>query len=143
MAKTLVIYNNSDNSICGYARVAQDQDAKLYPPDPQNQTVIEIPMDHPAFWNQPQYKIASGQLVQKNVVQLAASAPSFPADGTSTVDLTFTGLNAAATVQVGGQAVTVSPTDNVITLSADAPQTFNVQLVDEDQWSNAVTVEAQ
>lgn len=143
MGKALVIYDTATSSIKGVNWVSQDKDADHYPLDPSTETALEVPADHPVMQSQQPWKIANGQLVQKNLVTLSASAATFPADGTSTVDLTFTGLSAAASVQVGNQAVTISPADNVITLSSDTPQSFTVQLVDADQWSNPVTVEAQ
>lgn len=94
-------------------------------------------------WSHPnRFKVISGQVTEKNIVTLTASATTFAADGTTSVSLTFSNLNASASVQVGGQAVTVSPTDNVITLTADAPKQFTIQLIDANQWSNALTVEA-
>lgn len=137
-----VVFNNSDSSIVAYYRFGYEQPIDRVAPDPQAQTALAIDTNHPAFSNQAQWKIQDGQLIRKNIVTLSASSPTFPADGTSSVDLTFTGLTASGSVEVGGNAVTVSPSDNVITLTCDAPRAFDVQLVDSEQWSNNVHVEA-
>lgn len=143
MAKGLVIVNNSDQTIAGIARFTSDSSAASQPFDASKQIVLEVAYDHPVFEDLAQWKVSNGELAQKNIVTLTASAPTFPADGTSTVSLTFTGLNASATVQVAGQSVTVSPSDNVLSLTSDAPRLFEIQLIDNEQWSNPVTVEAQ
>ena len=140
--RKLVIFDTSSSKIIGYVSVDNPNDVALYPIHPATESKLEISLDHPAPNEQEKWKISGGQLVQKNLVTLTASAPTFPADGTSTVTLTFAGLSAAAVVDVGGQSVTVSPTDATITLTCDVPRSFNVQLVDADQWSNPVTVEA-
>lgn len=140
--KQFVIFDTASSQIRGYVQIDNPKDADLYPMNPAIESKLEVPPDLPALTNQGQYKIANGQLVQKNIVTLTASAPTFPADGASTVTLTFAGLNASANVQVAGQSVTVSPSDNVLTLTSDAPRSFFVQLNDADQWSNPVTVEA-
>lgn len=139
--KQLILYRKSDSQIIGHVSLSQDSDTQFYPSD-DTQVALEIPLNHPALDNQPQWKIVNGALAQKNIVMLTASAPTFPADGTSTVSLTFAGLSGSAVVTVAGQQVTVSPADNVIKLTSDMPRTFSVQLVDTDQWSNPVNVEA-
>lgn len=129
-----IAYDPSDSTgtIQAAYECTSDQSEGLKNKPPEGMTLLEVPDGTPAIRQQARYKIANGALVQKNIVPLASSAPTFPADGTSTVDLTFSGLNASAIVQVGGQAVTVSPSDNIITLSSDTPQPFTVQLVDAD-----------
>lgn len=62
--KTLVIYNKINNSIWGYVKLGTDSDAKLYPPDPENQVALEIPNDHPAPNDQGNWYIQGGNLVK-------------------------------------------------------------------------------
>ena len=140
--KAFVVYNNLDNSIVGFYRYGYAQDVGQVCPKPDKQTALEIPPNHPVFEHQDQYKIQDGQLVQKNIVRLTANSPTFPADGSTPVQITFENLSGPTSIEIGGHQITLTPDDNVLTLTADAPQTFTLQVNDADQWSESLNVEA-
>lgn len=137
-----VIFNTKSFDIVYFVTVDYPSDADLYPINPDTESKLEIAPDHPAFANQDQYRIINGQLVRKNIVKVTADTRTFPADGTSQVQVTFDGVTGPTLIKVAGQDAIVSPSDDVLILTADAPRSFKVQVNDAEQWSEPLSVEA-
>lgn len=139
---SFISHDSNGKILAGYF-ASEDQFNGLLESVSKVTPVLPVADDSPALREQQRYKAANGKVIEKNIVQASADSQTFPADGKTAVSVTFNKLSGPATVNVAGQQVAVSVTDNVLTLSADAPQSFTLQVNDADQWSNPVTVEAQ
>jgi len=57
--KRLVLYDKPTGTTKGYVTLGTDSDAQFYP------GALEIPLDHPAPFDQGNWQVANGQVVKK------------------------------------------------------------------------------
>lgn len=58
--KRLVLFDESTGDTKGYVLLATDSDAQFYP------GALEIPLDHPAPYDQANWHVGNGKLVRQN-----------------------------------------------------------------------------
>jgi hypothetical protein len=134
--KRIVIYNTTTGEILGRISVEQDEHVENYPD--------RADIDETEFESQPEiYKrVSAGVLVSKAAVTISPSKTTINADGVDASVLTFTGLVANASLNIGGTIVVVTTGNPTLTITSDTPWVFNVWLVDALHVSNQVTITA-
>lgn len=95
------------------------------------------PMDHE------QFAVVDGAVIAKQALTIVANPAPFPADGQTPCQITVEPF-APCMLLVNGEQVTLSASDPMLLLTADAPQQFVIQLVAmTGRWAAPLTVEAR